>query len=375
MSSGKGEIMLRGQFPVPKYIQGPGAVAECGRYLPVNCSSILLVADSLVMSLIHDDLVAGARSVDVSITPFEFGGECSESEIERARTAAVLSKASAVAGAGGGKAIDTGRMVAHLLGLPIITIPTIAATNAACSSLVGVYSEDHVYKYPVKTGRVPDLVVADTAIIAQAPVRSLVAGMGDVLTGKYEGQAMRLAGKETVHGTVPSETANRLSILAHDIVLEKGFLAKLSAQHKRPTPALEDVVEAILFLSEAGAEGGGGTAVAHGLHSGLSVVPETRTFYHGEKVAFCLIAQLVLENRTTEEIRRIQSFCLKVGLPVTLAQIGITERVEEQLCAVVTKASEPNSYVHNMPFTVEKDALLGAILIADTLGHELLFSQ
>ena len=365
--------MLRGQFPVSKYIQGPGAIAQCGKYLPVKSCSMLLVADSFVLSLIYDDLVASSRSVDVSIIPFEFGGECCETEIERARESAVLNEVRAIIGAGGGKGIDTGRMVGHLLGLPVITVPTIAATNAACSSLVGVYTEDHVYKYPVKTGRVPDLVVVDTAIIARAPVRSLVAGMGDTLTGKYEGRAMRLAGKKTVHDTVPSETANRLSILAHDIVMEKGLLAKISAEHKQPTPALEDVVEAILFLGEAGAEAGGGTALSHGLHSGLSVVPETRDFYHGEKVAFCLIVQLVLENRSMEEIRNLQSFCLQVGLPVTLSQIGICEDIEEKLSAVVAKACEPNGYVHNMPFVVEEEALLGAIRVADTLGRELLF--
>ena len=365
--------MLRGQFPVSKYIQGPGAIAQCGKYLPVKSCSMLLVADSFVLSLIYDDLVASSRSVDVSIIPFEFGGECCETEIERARESAVLNEVRAIIGAGGGKGIDTGRMVGHLLGLPVITVPTIAATNAACSSLVGVYTEDHVYKYPVKTGRVPDLVVVDTAIIARAPVRSLVAGMGDTLTGKHEGRAMRLAGKKTVHDTVPSETANRLSILAHDIVMGKGLLARISAEHKQPTPALEDVVEAILFLGEAGAEAGGGTALAHGLHSGLSVVPETRHFYHGEKVAFCLIVQLVMENRKLEEIRNLQSFYLKVGLPVTLGQIGITENMEEKLSAVVAKACEPNGYVHNMPFVIDEDALFGAILVADTLGRELLF--
>ena len=74
-----------------------------------------------------------------------------------------------------------------------------------------------------------------------------------------------------------------------------------------------------------------------------------------------------------EEIRNLQSFCLRVGLPVTLSQIGICEDIEEKLSAVVAKACEPNGYVHNMPFVVEEEALLGAIRVADTLGQELLF--
>ena len=40
--------------------------------------------------------------------------------------------------------------------------------------------------------------------------------------------------------------------------------------------------------------------------------------YHGEKVAFGTIAQLVLENVEAAELQEIIEFCIELGLPVTL---------------------------------------------------------
>ncbi|MCR4424921.1 MAG: glycerol dehydrogenase [Firmicutes bacterium] len=364
--------MIRGQFAVGRYIQGPGALSRCGEFMPVKRGKVLFLADEIVMGLTHDQFASSVADAGLCAVPCLFGGECSEEEIHRVRERAVSSDVALIAGAGGGKCIDTARMVSHFLELPLVSIPTIAATNSATSSLAAVYSEDHSYRYAVKVGRTPELAVVDTRIIAQAPVRFLVAGMGDALCPKYEGRAMQLSGKLTVHGTRPSDTALAISEMAHEIILEKGSLAMMSVQHKRVTPALEDTVEAILFLSELGAEGGGGTAVGHGLHAAFTVLPELKAVYHGERAVFGLIVQLILEDRPLWEISRIQDFCVEVGLPVTLAQLRITNGVEEALGKVVRKACEPGGYVHNMPFPVTEESLTGAIHAADALGRKAL---
>ncbi len=363
---------MRGHFLVQKYIQGPGILSECGPFLQHLDGRLLLLADPVVMPLVFEKLGKSAAQAKLEISKWNFGGECSEEEIAEVGKFCAGNHITAIAGAGGGKSLDTARMVSNQIKIPMISIPTIASTNAATSSLAAVYSRDHVYKYPVKIGKCPDLVLVDSEIIAHAPVRFLVAGMGDALSTIYEGEAMKAANLKTVHGTDCNPTSLILSRLAHDTIREKGYLAKVSVENQTVTPALEDVIEAIIFLSEAGAEGGGGTAVPHGLHAAFTILPETKEVYHGERVALGLLVQLILENRPPDEILGIQRFYAKVGLPVTLKDIRIVDEVERKLREVVKKACEPGKYVHNMPFLITEQSLFDAIRMADALGREFL---
>ena len=82
----------------------------------------------------------------------------------------------------------------------------------------------------------------------------------------------------------------------------------------------------------------GGLAGAHAIHNGLTVLEECHGMYHGEKVAFGTIAQLVLENAPAKELEEIIDFCIELGLPVTLKQLGAEHITEEQIFAVAEAA-------------------------------------
>jgi glycerol dehydrogenase len=363
---------MRGHFLVQKYIQGAGIISECGAFLPNLDGRLLLVADAVVMPLVFEKLRKAAAEAKLELWKWNFGGECSEEEISEVKKFSIENNIKAIAAAGGGKSLDTSRMVSHQLKIPMISIPTIASSNAATSSLAVLYSKDHIYMYPVKIGRCPDLVIVDSEIITHAPVRFLIAGMGDGLSAIYEGEAMKTANKKTVHGTDCNPTSLIISRLAHDVIREKGYQAKISVENHIVTPALEDVIEAIIFLSEAGAEGGGGTAIPHGLHAALTILPEIKEVYHGEKVAFGILVQFVLEDRPLDEILEMQRFYAKIGLPITLKDLRIIDDVERKIHNVVKTACEPGRYVHNMPFSIKEESLFDAIMMADALGREFL---
>ncbi len=92
-------------------------------------------------------------------------------------------------GTGGGKAIDTARVVAEKTKLPLITIPTSAATCSAASAVAVLYERG--VRQATVNGKGAELVLVDSSIIAQAPVRLLTAGMGDALAnGMKESQVM-----------------------------------------------------------------------------------------------------------------------------------------------------------------------------------------
>ena len=83
-----------------------------------------------------------------------------------------------------------------------------------------------------------------------------------------------------------------------------------------PTPALERVVEANNLLSGLGFESGG-LAVAHAVHNGITEIPGSHDDIHGEKVAFGLLTQLVLEGQPQTEINEILHYQKALGLLIS----------------------------------------------------------
>lgn len=87
--------------------------------------------------------------------------------------------------------------------------------------------------------------------------------------------------------------------------------------------------------------------------------------YHGEKVAFGTLTQLVLENVPLDELEDIILWCIEVGLPVTLAELGAGNVTDDQLMEVAKTACAENDTLHNMPFEVTPETVFAAIKAAD----------
>ncbi|MEG2857885.1 MAG: iron-containing alcohol dehydrogenase, partial [Clostridia bacterium] len=134
------------------------------------------------------------------------------------------------------------------------------------------------------------------------------------------------------------------------------------------TRAVEDVIEANTFLSGIGFESGG-LAGAHAIHNGFTVLPACHAFYHGEKVAFGTLTQLMLENVPTEELCEVYDFCETVGLPTTLADIGLDSVSDDDIMAVANATCAPGESIYNMPMEITPDKIFAAIKAADAFGE------
>jgi glycerol dehydrogenase len=135
------------------------------------------------------------------------------------------------------------------------------------------------------------------------------------------------------------------------------------------TSALDYIVEANTLLSGIGFESGG-LATAHAIHNGLTAIAETHAFYHGEKVAFGVLTGLQLIDATADESEAVYAFCESVGLPTTLADIGVANAARERLMEAAKKACAPEQPIHHEAGAVTPDAVIGAMLAADALGRE-----
>jgi glycerol dehydrogenase len=253
--------------------------------------------------------------------------------------------------------------------LPLVVVPTIASTDAPTSSLSVVYDEDGAFKEYRFFGKNPDAVVVDTAVIAGAPVRFLVAGIGDGLSTFFEADASSRTRKETMAGGAPTLAALAIARLCYDTLLEHGLAARLAVERQAVTPAVEKVVEANTLLSGLGFESGG-LGAAHSIHNGLTALEGTHHYWHGEKVAFGVIAMIMLEERPAEVLAEVVDFCLEVGLPVTLEDIGLEGVTREDVQKVAEAACIEGETIHNMPFEVYPPMLVDAMLAADAYGHQ-----
>ena len=347
-----------------KYIQGPGALKNIGKY--ANKNSFVL-ADEFVMNLTKDIIEESFKDQELEVHFEQFYGECSKVEIHRLQGILKKIKPKIVIGVGGGKTLDTAKALAYHCKLPVLIVPTIASTDAPCSALSVLYTEKGVFDEYLLLPENPNMVLMDTDIIAKAPPRLLASGMGDALATYFEARACEKSGALNMGGGLPTKAALTLAKLCYDTLLSEGEKAMLAAQKGVCTKAVENIIEANTYLSGIGFESGG-LAAAHAIHNGLTAIEECHHLYHGEKVAFGTLVQLFLENAPMEEIDDVMFFCKNIGLPTSLEDMGVTDISKEQLMAVAELACAPGETIHNMPFEITPEKVYGALLAADNYG-------
>jgi glycerol dehydrogenase len=326
------------RFP-GRYVQGPGVLARLGDEVLLLGGAGFAILDGSVFDLFEPAICAAFPKIVL----LRHRGECSQAEIARLQGLAI--SAGVIIGIGGGKALDTAKAVAHHLNTPLIVVPTIAASDAPCSALSVVYNNNGTVAFDMFLPRNPDLVLADTAIIASAPARFLAAGIGDALATWYEAESCRLSGVPNFMGTRPLSLAHAISRLCLDAVLDFGVAALADCDAKKPGPALERVVEANILLSGIGFESCG-VAGAHAIHHGLCELEDVHHHLHGEKVAIGVLATLLMQGREAE-FAQIRSFCTSVRLPVRLTEIGIHEATDAKLELIAARACRPGEIMHN----------------------------
>jgi len=347
-----------------KYVQGKGEIANLKKHVDALGKTPFVLVSPSGMERVAAPIRAafGAQALHFET----FRGECSKNEVTRLM--GLMGESDVIVGVGGGKILDTAKAVGFYTRKPTVIVPTIASTDAPCSALSVLYTDEGVFDQYLFLPSNPNLVLVDTDIVSAAPARLLVSGMGDALATYFEARATAASGSATCAGGKVTKAALSLARLCYDTLMEEGLKAKLAVEQKVCTKAVEDVIEANTYLSGIGFESGG-LAGAHAIHNGLTVLEACHHMYHGEKVAFGTLAQLVLENAPIEEMEEVIDFCLSVGLPVTLADIGVENPSKEDLMKVARATCAEGESIYNMPMEITVDAVYAALVGADALGR------
>ncbi len=296
----------------------------------------------------------------------ECGRIATIAEIDRVSALTEVAEAEVVCAVGGGSCMDVARTIANRSGRPLLMLPTTVASDAPCSCVSVFYDEagtsvvgDEVFY------KCPDMVMVDSKVIANAPKRQIASGMADALATYYEGITCR----NHPNGTGITETAMMIAGLCRDIVLRDGFAAYQSVENHIVTPQLENVIEANCFLSGVGGANTG-CAAAHGMGDYLCKIPGGHDFMHGERVFVGLVVQMILEQYPVEEIRTILRFGKRMGLPASLADLGVKD-IEKTACSLA-EGLQGDHFMANLCCDYSVNKLAGSILYAQCLADNLI---
>jgi glycerol dehydrogenase-like iron-containing ADH family enzyme len=346
----------------PAHVEiGPAVAAHVGELAAAYGPRALVVTGEHAWAAVGEEITR--HLVDAGITPrvHIYDPDCTEATA--ARALAGLAEP-CVVGVGGGKALDLAKLVANQAGLPVITVPSSAATCAAWTAL-GTYDQPSgAFDFGRSLPHGPAAVLVDTALIARSPARLLASGLADTLAKWYETSAS----VTYADADMTTRAAWTMAKFLHDEIRAWGVEAVADARAGRHTPAVERAIEANICL--AGTVGGLGgercrSVAAHAVCNALTGMPGNAHSWHGEKVAFGILTQLVLQDRLGEA-RELGRFFQAIGVPVTLEGLGY-HLDGSQLDAVAAHVCRPRSTVHHLPFPVTPEHVKAALKTANAL--------
>ncbi|MEM9273787.1 MAG: iron-containing alcohol dehydrogenase family protein [Cyanobacteria bacterium P01_F01_bin.143] len=345
-----------------RVLRGENILSQSGEAIAFYGKSPLIVGGDRSLAQVKSYLEPIIQQQELNAKEASYLPDCAESSLAKLNQAVTEHQADFIIGVGGGKALDTAKLLAHQCRLPIVTIPTSGATCAAWTALSNIYSEAGAFLYDVGLDHCPELLILDYSLVRTAPQRTLVAGIGDAIAKWYEASVS--SGQSTATLTIAAVQQARV---LRDILFQKSLAALKDNQGQE----WRDVVDATVLL--AGVIGGIGgancrTVAAHAVHNGLTHLTEAHDILHGEKVAYGILVQLRLEeiiqgNKLAISARQqLLQFYSEIGLPKTLEDLGLAEVSISQLRHAAEVACNEKSDIHRLPFAVSSEQLTAAMI-------------
>lgn len=302
-----------------RYIQGPDALDQVGRFAAIGHSRAALLVDSFIADAVEPRLVRSLESSGLTIDCRRVTDEVTVVNIDNLAAEFAKSRPDVVVAAGGGKTLDLGKGVSVALSIPIITVPTIASNDGPTSRVIAQYDEEHRLIATPTMPYNPEAVIVDTALIGGAPRRFLLSGIGDALAKTFEATATAGSGGLNSHATAPLSLPLAIGAHCYSVLLRDSTSALGDLGGSTVSVELENVIEAVVLMSGLAFENGG-LSIAHAMTRGLMAEAGAASHLHGYQVAYGLLVQLEHEGNEAE-FERVSCLFDAVGLPRTLGDL------------------------------------------------------
>lgn len=357
---------------LPAWSVGPDCYKEVFPVVRRYGRTAAVVGGKTALSKAYDKLAAAVAGTGLTLTqPIWYGGNSTYENGDMVAALDEVKNADMVFAVGGGRAVDTCKYVAEKLDKPLFTFPTIASNCAPVTAIGVFYNPDDSFKDYFYPTRCPLHAFIDTQVIAEAPEKLLWAGIGDALSKECEVE-LCTRGRDLPHNPLMGRT---MAACCTDPLVEYGKQALEECKANTAGNALTQV--ALCIIVSTGIVSNFATtahdyyynsSLAHCVYYGATLVPASgHNHLHGEIVSFGVLTLLTYDKNFARR-DELLAFNASVGLPVTLAQIELTEN---DLQTVADKAATVLEWRCSLQ-TFTKEAFVQAMRDADAAGKKYL---
>ncbi|WP_413737860.1 iron-containing alcohol dehydrogenase family protein [Sodalis sp. RH21] len=348
------------------YLNEVGLIKRIGDYVaPITRDKVMIISSPRAWQATSAAIEASFSAQDIRFERYFLQGECTRATIAAFSARAQTDGIRLIVGVGGGKVLDTAKGIAESCGqLPLITVPTIAATCAAWSPISVLYTEagGHLNSMPLQ--RTPEWVLVDSQILADTPVRYLKSGIVDALAKWYEFEPYLRQDDSSLSLVLKAQAAK----LALEIFEQLGEEAIADNLAHRVTPAFSKVVDGVIALAgmaNSMRDEFPRIGVAHALHNSITYHPELHGFLHGELVGFGLVVQSYLDESPTQPQEQLLALLRTFSTPLTLRQLGVDGSITplaQKARQIAQGVKIAPAIAAQLPFAVDAERIEQALL-------------
>lgn len=353
---------------LPNYSVGPDCYKAIPEIVARYGKKAVLIGGKTALSKAQDEILAAINGVLEITGVVWYGGNSTYENVEMLMNNKAVQDADMVFAVGGGRAVDTCKTMSAKMDKPIFAFPTIASNCAACTAISVMYKQDGSladYFYPPHCA---EHTFINTKIIAEAPEKLLWAGIGDALSKEYEVLLSSRADKLT-HTPL---LGKYLSCACTSPLLEYGKQALADCQAKVPSEAIQEIALDIIISTgivsnlTVSNKYYYNSSLAHCFYNAYTALPQAERHLHGEVVSFGVLVLLTCDEQFAER-EKLAKFSKELGLPVTLAEMEITEADVE---TILDRAPAINEW-KKTPYLMTREKFKKAILDMDAYGKSL----
>ena len=217
-----------------------------------------------------------------------------------------------IVGIGGGRSVDTAKLISYNLGKPFVSLPTAASHDGMASPFVSVKSD----KPHSIVATAPMGVFVDIDIIKKAPAKLLASGCGDLtanITAVKDWQIGHKKKKE-YYGRYAAD----LALMSAEIVMEN------SSKFAKEGLDARVIVEGLISAGVASCIAGSSrpcSGAEHLFSHALDRIAPGKGL-HGEK---CGLGAIMITKLQGKDWKKIVKTLKDIGAPTTAKQIGLKE--------------------------------------------------
>ena len=239
-------------------------------------------------------------------------------------------KSNLIVGIGGGRSVDTAKLISYNLSIPFVSLPTAASHDGMASPFVSVKSD----KPHSIVASAPMGVFVDIDIIKKAPSKFLASGCGDLIANIIAVKDWQLGHKKTkeYYGRYAAD----LAMMSAKIVMEN------SSEFAKKGLDERVIVEGLISAGVASCIAGSSRPCSGAEHLFSHALDKIAPGIglHGEK---CGIGSILMAKLQGQDWKKIIKTLKDVGAPTTAKQIGLkSDMIIEAL--MIAQGLRPKRY-------------------------------